>query len=113
MTSGDIIWKSESPFAEPPRDFVKRAKRLLEGRVQAAYIFGSYLTSAFRPGSDVDLLLVKNTDVPFWERAREFDDLYDLYPRLDVLVYTPKELAAQLENPSGFWKSVKKTLRPL
>lgn len=71
------------------------------------------MTSSFRPGSDVDLLLVKETSVPFWERVREFDDLYDLYPRLDVLVYTPEELAAQLKNPAGFWKSVKETLRPL
>jgi hypothetical protein len=57
--------------------------------------------------TDVDLILVKETDRPFNERPPEFDDLYDLGPELDLLVYTPAEFDTMMQNPStGFWSRV-------
>ena len=91
----------------------ERLSRQLTGRVLRAYIFGSYGTVSFAPGSDVDLLLVRSTDRPFVERARSFEDLREIYPSLDILVYTPEELDAQLQSAVGFWASVRQSLREL
>lgn len=107
-----IIWpKADGDW--PPVDFDAKLREKLRGRVNQAYTFGSYETEAFRSGSDIDLILVKESKLPFVERAREFTDLYKLYPRLDILVYSKQELERQLEETVGFWASVKTTLREL
>jgi predicted nucleotidyltransferase len=107
-----ILWP-QTEGKLPPSDFEDRLCALLEGRVERAYLFGSYGTEAFRVGSDIDLILVCDTSLPFVERARRFMDLYTLYPRMDILVYTAEELEAQLAETVGFWASVKATLRAL
>ena len=53
------------------------------------------------------------TDVPFVERPRLFDDLYQLQPNLDLLVYLPSEFENFLRETTGFWASVKENLRKL
>lgn len=96
-----------------PVNFEEKLSAALQGRVKQVFVFGSYGTEAFRPGSDIDLILVCETELPFVERPRLFEDLYGLYPRLDLLVYTDGELAEQLSDPVGFWASVKASLREL
>jgi len=86
----------------------------LEKRVECAYVFGSAAIGNFSRHSDIDLILIQKTKQPFTERALDFKDLLDIYPRLDLLVYTPDEFEAQLTDSSvGFWKSVRESLRPL
>lgn len=106
-----ILWPKTEGL--PPPDFEERLCFCLRGRVERAYIFGSFGTDAFRAGSDIDLILVCDTGFPFVERARQFTDLYALYPRMDILVYTAAELEAQLKETVGFWASVKTNLREL
>jgi predicted nucleotidyltransferase len=107
-----IVWP-RTEGTVPPADFEERLCVRLQGRVDRAYLFGSFGTEAFRVGSDIDLILVCDTGLPFVERARQFTDLYALYPRLDILVYTAAELEAQLKETVGFWASVKTNLREL
>lgn len=107
-----IVWAHEVEL-ELPLDFEERLLAKLCGRVESAYIFGSYGTEDFRPGSDVDLILVVETELPFVERPRLFRDLYGLYPKLDLLVYQKKELEALLSESTGFWASVRASIRPL
>lgn len=79
----------------------------LAGRVESAFLFGSAATGTLHPGSDVDLILVVSTDIPFLERPSLFPDLYRLGPALDLLVYTPDEFRRLTEDPSpGFWRTV-------
>jgi predicted nucleotidyltransferase len=73
-------------------------------------IFGSAGSGAYTDESDVDIIVIKETGTPFIERAREFDDIWDLAPAVDLLVYTPAEFEKLLEENIGFWKSVKETL---
>jgi predicted nucleotidyltransferase len=108
-----IVWSERTATDVPPPGFWDRLSKRLEDRVEKAYVFGSHATGDFRPGSDVDLILVVQTDLPFVERPRLFHDLFELFPRLDVLVYRPDELAAQLERPAGFWKSVSESMREI
>lgn len=62
-------------------------------------LFGSYAGEKPTPDSDVDLLVVWDTDLPRRERVVTISLL--LYPRLfpvDILVKTPHELAEELPH---------------
>lgn len=108
-----IVWKKPASAALSEAAFAEALRGCLRGRVEAAFLFGSIGTANYHSGSDVDLILVKETREPFWERVREFDDLYDLHPRLDLLIYRKEELASLLAEQSGFWKSVRETMRQI
>lgn len=87
----------------------------LKGRVTAAYVFGSASTGEITPESDIDLILIKEfVTCPFPQRAMEFADLFEVYPKLDILVYTPAELEQQLaDSELGFWKSVRQSMKKI
>jgi len=87
-------------------------RKQLMGRVDATYLFGSFATNTHHSDSDIDTILIKNTQTSFIERARKFLDLYAIYPQIDIVVHTSGEFECQLlraEKP-GFWQSVKQTL---
>jgi len=54
-------------------------------------LFGSYGAGVVDEWSDLDLVLVKDTSVPFLDRIRQVLDLLQPRVGLDVLVYTPQE----------------------
>ncbi len=88
-----------------------KLKSILSGRADEVYFFGSITGDAFNKFSDIDIIIVKETDKPFHERAIDFSDLLDLIPTTDILVYTRSELDNLLaEGVTGFWKSVKESL---
>lgn len=78
---------------------------LKEKCVERAYIVGSYARQEAKPWSDVDLLIVYETDIPFVERPRFFDELRDFGIPFDILVYTPSEFAALEQDPTAFWRA--------
>ncbi|MBN1962658.1 MAG: nucleotidyltransferase domain-containing protein [Deltaproteobacteria bacterium] len=101
-------------YGHTAASFETALKEKLKNRVETAYFFGSYGTDAFNADSDIDLILIKQTDVSFFERAIEFLDLLDIVPCIDILVYTPEEFHRLTADPSpGFWQSVVATLRIL
>jgi uncharacterized protein len=108
-----IIWNTRDPLAgRSPEQFEFEVRRILAGRVESAYIFGSYGTKNFGRNSDVDMMLVVKTDKPFVERALDFGELMDLVPDMDLLVYTPLEFQKLTGDPSpGFWTSVVESMR--
>ena len=91
-------------------EFLIRLKETVEARVEECYIFGSFANGKFSSNSDVDIILIQKTDVPFLDRGKEFLDLYEIGPPLDLLIYTPEEFKALLKENQGFWKSVKESL---
>lgn len=64
-------------------------------------LFGSLVAGEIETWSDIDLLIVKETERKFLDRAREVLTL--LRPRVgvDILVYTPEEFA-QLAQRRAF-----------
>ena len=58
-----------------------------------AILFGSYARGTADDRSDVDLIFVEDTDLPFLRRLdRYFDPLVDkLRTAVEVLIYTPEE----------------------
>lgn len=104
-----IIGRTLSTRRLLPQNREKILKQLaarLTGRVEKAWIFGSYARGDYRPDSDIDLILVTETKRPFVDRGQDFRDLFKIFPDLDILVYTPAELERLTNSPNGFWKKV-------
>ena len=80
---------------------LKRYLSLLTGHDQPerVILFGGNV----RPESDIDLVIIKQTELPFWKRLREMRRL--LQPRVgtDILVYTPNEFD-QLSRERPFFR---------
>jgi predicted nucleotidyltransferase len=72
---------------------VRRARRVIA--------FGSVARGEADAWSDLDLIIVADTARPFFERFKDFSGLYDVWPRLDLLVYTADEFARMVadDNP--------------
>jgi len=102
-----LVWNTRDPLrGRMASEFEAALKGKLAGRVEQAWLFGSWGTPDFGHDSDVDLILVVNTDKPFLERARDYFDVMDLVLEMDLLVYTPDEFETLTRDPSpGFWAS--------
>lgn len=74
--------------------------------IAAAYIFGSFACGKEQLWSDIDLIIVKDSNLPFIERPREFFDLLDIGIPLDILVYTPDEFEKIKKEKNGFWQEI-------
>ena len=68
---------------------------------QMALLFGSYARRTATENSDVDVIFVEDTALPFLARLdRYFDPLVDrLNAALEVFVYTPDEFERMKEGP--------------
>ncbi|MHB8763200.1 MAG: nucleotidyltransferase domain-containing protein [Deferrisomatales bacterium] len=67
--------------------------------VQAVILFGSYAGGRRDLFTDLDLLVVLESDLPFAERTARLYGLLDAGVDLDLLVYTPAEFAGHRERP--------------
>jgi len=75
-------------------------------RTRKAIVFGSVARGEADEWSDLDLVIVADTMRPFLERYRDFEGLYDVWPRLDLLIYTPAEFAEMREEGRPFIEHV-------
>lgn len=70
--------------------------------IERAIVFGSIARGDASRHSDLDLVLIRNDNRRFLDRTedvqRELQDLFGECP-VEVLVYTPKELAAMSHRP--------------
>jgi predicted nucleotidyltransferase len=73
--------------------------------VLQAYLFGSYARGDADELSDLDLILVVDTDERFVQRAAAFDDLYEIGLALEIMVYTPAEFEAMRAEERPFLTS--------
>ncbi len=62
-----------------------------EYRPQRILLFGSLAQGRVHEYSDIDLIVIKDTDKPFWDRIWEVLRLLKSTESLDILVYTPEE----------------------
>ncbi len=78
--------------------------------IRAVYVFGSLASGKIGPTSDLDILVVRETDVPYHDRG---DDLrIESRPgvRLDLIVVTPEEYRERLHQ-TGFGRTILSTAR--
>ena len=65
-------------------------------------MFGSVARGEADEWSDLDLIVIADTDKTFFERFRDFDGLYEVWPRLDLLVYTSAEFERMVDEGNPF-----------
>jgi len=73
---------------------------------QKIILFGSYAYGTPRPESDVDLLVIMDTQITELEQAAVICRTIPYRFGLDLLVYTPKRLAQRLEWGDSFLREI-------
>lgn len=68
---------------------------------QRILLFGSLASGELREWSDIDLVIIKETERKFLDRIREVMELLKPRVGVDILVYTPEEFA-QLSQDRPF-----------
>ena len=74
---------------------LERILRALEAHYQPeqVIVFGSLASGHITETSDLDLLIVKETDKRFFERIKDVVKICDYDIGVDFLIYTPQELS--------------------
>jgi len=77
-------------------------------------LFGSYADGNPNNDSDIDLLIIKDTDLPRHKRSFDIQKLLrgSMIP-IDILVYTQKEFEQEQHNKYSFISSAIKTSKIL
>mgnify|MGYP006306094525 CR=1 FL=1 len=89
------------------REVIEAVRSCFSGTAEAVYVYGSFAREELHAGSDIDLIVVMETDLPFVERGGLADCIRERIPSVEPLVYTPDEFASLTGNPTaGFWESV-------
>ncbi len=65
-------------------------------------LFGSMATGNVHEWSDLDLVIIKETDLPFFSRLKQVALLCDVWVGTDYLVYTPKEFQEMIADNNLF-----------
>ncbi|HEY2932260.1 MAG TPA: nucleotidyltransferase domain-containing protein [Acidobacteriota bacterium] len=71
-------------------------------RPQRIILFGSAARGDADAASDFDLLVIKETQEPFVARLEAMARLCPAGVRADILVYTPQEIEAMLQEDNAF-----------
>jgi uncharacterized protein len=96
---------SKDEFDQEVQSIVRQLLRLY--RPQKVVLFGSLVRGDIKPGTDIDLFIVKS-DVPKLgvDRIRELDALVRYKLATDFVVYTPEEVEHRLLLGDPFVKSI-------
>lgn len=82
---------------------------LKAGSPQKIVLFGSHARGNARADSDLDLLIIEESDLPRYQRsARYLRALIGLYPEKDIIVWTPDEIREWGNVPNAFINTVLK-----
>lgn len=70
---------------------------------ESVVLFGSYARGDAQEDSDVDLLIIAESNLPRFKRSRELYKLLRPYPfPMDLIVYTPQEIEKGKKSPVSF-----------
>lgn len=100
-------------FNKRKRILLKELKRIkkeliVKYRPQKIILFGSLVTNRIKKYSDIDLIIIKNTNKVFIDRAIEAALLTQPNCAVDFLIYTPEEFRRMgLENNYFFNEIIK------
>ena len=94
----DVIWAEPAPLSRA--QLVAKLQKRLPANVREAYLFGSYARGAASADSDIDLIIVAESERSFPDRFRDFADLSEDLPPIDLMIYTPAEWRNLRAQPS-------------
>ncbi|WP_456327086.1 nucleotidyltransferase domain-containing protein [Archaeoglobus sp.] len=90
MTVDKLVGKQSDRKEDLEKELKKLVERLKRDKsVKFVLLFGSLARGDVGNASDIDLIIVKETDKRFLDRLDEFYE--DAEIAMDVLVYTPEE----------------------
>lgn len=70
-------------------------------------LFGYNARGQANQSSDVDLMIIADSDLPRFKRSRDLYKLIRPYPfGMDLMVYTPKEMERGKKSPLSFASTV-------
>jgi predicted nucleotidyltransferase len=73
------------------------------GSPEKIVLFGSWARGQARPDSDLDLLIIEESDLPRYRRAGRYHmALLSLFPAKDIVVWTTSEVALWRDVPNAF-----------
>ena len=80
------------------------AKQIGEiSNAKAVFLFGSYARDDAGKNSDVDFLVIAESNLPRYKRSRHIHMICKPYPfPMDILVYTPEEVKKESELEISF-----------
>ena len=88
------------------QEFEAELNRIIEGLrrygAEKVILFGSFARGDYNAGSDVDLLIVKDTDQPFTERSADVWRMCPSALTIEPLVYTPGEFEQMVREGNPF-----------
>ena len=86
------------------------AKRMgIAADAERVILFGSHARGEAREYSDVDLLIIAESELPRFKRSRKLYKLIKPYPfAMDIVVYTPEEIRKGKRSPASFVSTVLK-----
>jgi len=65
-------------------------------------LFGSLATGDVHEWSDIDLVLIKETDLNYIDRLLEFKKIFDINLATDVFIYTSNEFSQRVKEEHYF-----------
>jgi uncharacterized protein len=75
----------------------------IASNAESVILFGSYAKGNTTEESDVDLLIIAESELPRFKRSRALYKLLRPYPfAMDLVVYTPKEVEKGKASPVSF-----------
>lgn len=87
-------------------EFEKELKGLIRSLMpyqpEKIILFGSFARNDFHEGSDIDIIIIKETSKRFLDRIGDILALYQGRQGLEVLVYTPQEVKEMLAHNNPF-----------
>ncbi len=93
-------------------EMVRRIRRV--GRPERIVLFGSRARGDARPDSDIDLLIIEESDQPRYTRSTKYRRaLIGLFPSKDIVVWTPAEVVEWANVPNFFVTTILRESRTL
>lgn len=89
------------------RELKSILKQLKKFGMKKAILFGSLARGEIGATSDVDLIVILESDMPFHKRLKKLYSEIDYHEPLDLLAYTPEELERTLEVSSFLRHAIK------
>ncbi|GJQ60522.1 MAG: nucleotidyltransferase domain-containing protein [Candidatus Scalindua sp.] len=85
-------------------------EKLAKRDITSCFLFGSLALNETTPWSDIDILIITETEKAFIERPLDYQELFDLGVSLDIIVYTPEEFEKVKMSASGFSLEMQKKM---
>lgn len=82
--------------------------KIIASGVEKIILFGSLVNKEIHKSSDIDILIIKETNKSFLERLEECYTIFKPRCKIDFFVYTPQEFEKMMQDSLFIQKVVEK-----